>query len=116
MLELIIHPSLLIVEQRGDGYAAQYRHLRFIISSDVYDGKHWLHASLSRMDKKMPTYQDLKEMKRLCVGDDKTALQVFPPKDKHIDIAGPRGVEVLHLWSCLDGNVTPDFTRGGNTI
>ena len=64
----------------------------------------------------MPTYADLMEMKRLCIGDHRTALQVFPPKTKHVNVAGKLGVEVLHLWSCLDGDVTPDFTRGTGMI
>jgi len=110
---LPVHPALRVVDQAPDGYAAVYRHLRFIVSAKVEgDGKLWLHASVSRRDKTMPSYDDLRTTKRLCIGDDRTALQVFPPADKHIDIAGPRGIEVLHLWSCLSGDVTPDFSAG----
>lgn len=114
---LLIHPELIGVERSQDGYYARWKHLRFIVSEAVeQDGKRWLHTSVSRSDLKLPSYDDLKQLKRLCVGDHRTALQVFPPLEKHIDIGGKLGVEVLHLWCCLDGDVTPDFTRGGNSI
>jgi len=113
----IIHPDIRVIEQREDGYAGDFGHLFLICSiSKEQDGKNWLHASASRKDKKMPTYEDLMTLKRLCIGDHHTALQIFPPKNKHVNIAGDMGVEVLHLWSCLDGDVTPDFTKGKGMI
>ncbi len=116
-MSALVHPDVWLVEELGDGYAATYKHLRLIVSiAKELDGKSWLHASVSRQDCQMPAYEDLMELKRLCIGDHRTALQVFPSKDKHINIAGKTGLEVLHLWSCLDGDVTPDFARGGRTI
>lgn len=113
----VVHPSLTRVRMGSDGYHGEFGDLFMLVSEAVeQDGKRWRHCSVSRRDHKLPTYEDLKHLKRLCVGDDKTAYQVFPPKDRHIDIAGPKGVEVLHLWCCLDGDVTPDFARGGNSI
>ena len=65
----------------------------------------------------MPDYADLMLLKNMCIGKDRTALQVFPPEEKHVNYAGEvHGIEVLHLWSCLGGDVTPDFTRGGDLI
>lgn len=117
MSELVIHPSLSIIEHAADGYLASFKNLRFIVSELVeLDGKRWLHASVSRDDRSMPSYGDLQVMKRLCIGEHRTALQVFPPSDQHIDWAGPRGTQVLHLWSCSDGDVTPDFSRGNGII
>jgi hypothetical protein len=114
---LIIHPAVTILDQSMDGYAAEHWPLRFIVSlAKEQDGKRWLHASVSRVGGGMPSYDDLKKLKEYCIGETRTALQVFPPKAKHIDLAGPHGVEVLHLWSCMDGDVTPDFSRGGKTI
>ncbi len=116
-MSYLIHPRLKVLQELSDGYAAELYPLRFIVSYAVeQDGKHWLHASVSRVDGMLPTYDNLKTLKELCIGEHKTALQVFPPKTKYIDIAGKRGIEVLHLWHCLDGDVTPDFTRGGNSI
>ena len=107
-----LHLELNIIEMTEDGFWAKWNHLGMIYSIAVEDdGKSWLHASVSRADKTLPTYEDLGQLKRLCIGDHRTALQVFPPKDKHVNIA-----EVLHLWACLDGDVTPDFTGGLGSI
>jgi hypothetical protein len=116
-MNLLIHPSLRILRETEDGYAAELYPLRFIVSqAKENDGKIWLHTSISRVDGKLPTYENLMTLKKYCIGEHRTALQVFPPKNKHINIAGKLGTEVLHLWCCLDGDVTPDFTRGGNSI
>ncbi len=114
---MIIHPALSVIMQSDDGYAAEMFPLKFIVSqAKEQDGKIWLHASVSRVDGLLPTYDNLISLKKYCVGEHRTALQIFPPKEKHINISAKTGVEVLHLWSCLDGDVTPDFTRGGNSI
>lgn len=108
----VIHPELEIAEMQEDGFSAFWNHLGIIVSIAIEDdGKSWLHASVSRKDKTLPTYEDLGQLKRLCVGDHRTALQIFPPKEKHVNLA-----EVLHLWACLDGDVVPDFTGGFGTI
>ena len=115
--ELVVHPEVHVIDRREDGYAGQWKRLRFIVSTAVeQDVKRWLHASVSRSDLTLPTYDDLMHLKRLCIGEHRTALPVFPPTERHVDIAGPLGVEVLHLWSCLDGDVTPDLTSGTGSI
>lgn len=93
------------------GYIAKYRHLTFMVTEYIEDdGKKWLHASVSRSDKRLPDYADLKHLKEICIGADKTALQVLPPKGKYF--SGEKyEKEVLHLWHCLDGDVTPDFRK-----
>lgn len=117
MTKLLIHPDLHIIEEGHDGYAATINHLRLLVSvSKELDGKKWIHASVSRTDKRMPTYDDLMILKKYCIGEHRTALQVFPPVNKHVNIAGKYGIEVLHLWCCLDGDVIPDFTRGTKSI
>jgi hypothetical protein len=85
---------------------------RVLVSAASYgDGKPWLHVSVSRRNHKLPSWTVLCEIKDLFIGPERTALQVFPPQSKHVSMA-----EVLHLWHCLDGDVTPDFTAGGQTI
>ena len=117
MTTLTVHPLLQVIDQFGDGYAAKYLALKFMVTEGrALDGKMWLHASVSRLDGKMPSYDDLALLKKLCIGEHRTALQVFPPSDKHVNWAGERGMEVLHLWCCLDGDVTPDFTKGRSMI
>ena len=113
-----IDPRLRVVEAREDGYLATYKHLKFIVSESIeMDGRWWIHASVSRRDKTIPTYDDLIVLKKLTIGPNRTAIQVFPPAERHIDIAGkrPRPIQVLHLWSPED-DFLPDFARGGNTI
>lgn len=75
------------------------------------DERVWLHVSLSRPDR-MPTYDDMAEVKRVFIGPDKTAYQLFVPDTDHVNLHS----HCLHLWSCLDGPVTPDFTRGTGSI
>jgi len=111
---VIIHPALRDVKYTPHGYSARFKHLVFLVTERVeVDGKHWLHASVSRRDHHMPPYEDLIELKRLCIGEHRMALQVFPPAEQHVNWAGKRGIEVLHLWCCLDGDVVPDFRIGG---
>ncbi len=52
------------------------------------------------------------QVKTLFCGEERTAYQVHPPASKHVSIHD----KCLHLWTCLDGPVTPDFTRSGDTI
>ena len=114
---IVIHPAVRIIAESIDGYAATFKDLKFIVSvGREDDGKLWLHSSVSRRDRKLPTYDDLKTLKTYVVGEHRTALQVFPPAEKYIDFSPVTGIEVLHLWACLDGDVTPDFARGGKTI
>ena len=86
--------------------------LRLILSAQVYDdGKQWLHVSIS-FASHLPSYADLREAKDIFIGKDKTAYQVFPDSAHHINIHP----YVLHLWCCLSGPVTPDFTNGTGQI
>lgn len=75
------------------------------------DGKLWLHVSVSHPSH-LPGYYDFVEVKEVFVGSERTALHVFPPRSRHINI----DKNCLHLWCCLEGEVTPDFSRGGPTI
>lgn len=72
------------------------------------DQRRWLHVSVSREDR-LPTWEDLKTVKDIIVGPEATALQVLPPKSKYVN----KHPFCLHLWACLDGDVVPDFSRGG---
>jgi hypothetical protein len=68
------------------------------------DGKLWLHVSVSH-SARLPNWEELRSVKDLFIGTDRKALQVFPAEAEYVNIH-PR---VLHLWSCLDGDPTPDF-------
>lgn len=110
-----IDPRLRDVVRGVDGYSARYNDLVFIVSEGVeQDRRWWIHASVSRRDRQMPTYDDLMALKRLTIGPNRIAIQVFVQDWRHMDIAGkrPRPVQVLHLWS-PEENFLPDFTWGG---
>lgn len=111
---LTIHPALREVLCNPDGYFGRFHDLAFMVSvAPEQDGKLWLHASVSRRDDKMPTYEDLLALKHYCIGDDKCAYQVFPPEDEYFHGHAGTRKQVLHLWYCADGRVTPDFRREG---
>lgn len=78
--------------QRADG-------LLVILSGNrEADGRRWLHASASYRTR-LPTWDDLRAVKDAFIGPDRYACQVFPPRDRYVNI----GRFVLHLWSPLDG-------------
>ena len=72
------------------------------------DGRRWLHVSLSRRGR-LPDWEDVKLVKDVVIGQERTALQVLPPKSKYVN----QHPFCLHLWYCLDGDVVPDFSLAG---
>ena len=116
----LIHPRLHILQHTEDGYAASYGHLVFIVSESKEDDGHWWrHGSVSIQHgegKGLPTYNDLKTLQELCMPQDRPSVQMFMPKEKHVDIANRWNLEVLHLWACLDAELFPDFTSGTGSI
>lgn len=66
----------------------------------------WLHVSFSRKDR-IPTYEEMCEVKEIFVGAEKTAYHVFPPRSKHVNIHA----NCIHLWHCIDGDPLPEFSE-----
>lgn len=84
-----------------EGYAG----LRVMLGGNLYGKEKWIHISLSRKER-LPSWGDIKKVKELFLGDDLTAIQVFPPKDQFIN----DNPYVLHLWHRLGGKpLLPDF-------
>jgi len=107
-------PAGLRLLQRGDD-GASYEAidgLRVIVSAATeQDGRRWLHLSASRAGK-LPTWEDLKWVKRVFVGPNRQAIQVLPRDKDYVNLHP----HVLHLWACLDGDVLPDFTQGTGSL
>lgn len=76
-------------------FVSQDGGLRVITSEETHeDGKAWLHVSMSRRSR-MPTYDDLATVKRVFVGDDLPAYQIFPVRKEHVNLHE----YCLHLWA-----------------
>jgi len=76
------------------------------------DGHDWIHASIARYDRTIPSYDELKLLHRAVFGD-AHAYQVFVPKAEHVNIHE----FALHLWGRLDGTrALPDFTQGQGSV
>ena len=72
------------------------------------DKEFWLHVSFSHRHR-LPTYEEVKTVKRIFIGDDRVALQVFPKATEHVNVHP----YCLHLWCCVSNDRRiPDFTRG----
>ena len=83
--------------------------LRVICSARVEaDGKRWMHVSCSTPTR-LPTWDELRLVKDTFIGRDRPALQLLPRQSEYVNIHP----HVLHLWSCLDGDPTPDFRIQG---
>jgi hypothetical protein len=89
----------------GKGYVV-------IISGTVKEGRRWVHLSFSRGDR-VPDWEELKAIKGRFLGDEASAIQVFPPKSQWVNVHP----YCLHLWQCVDGDPLPDFREqiGGVT-
>lgn len=89
-----------IIERRQDGLMWQRltgEAIKVIESSKVEsDGRLWLHVSVSKPKKKMPTYDDLQAARKLFIGEHRECYQIFPTSERYININ-----PVLHLWCCL---------------
>lgn len=78
-------------------------------AQDVGDFTYWTHASMSWIDR-VPTYDELVQLKRAVWGDDGEAYQVHSRAERHVNLHE----FALHLWGRADGSpVLPDFGRFG---
>ena len=75
------------------------------------DDLHWLHLSMAHA-KRLPTYDELKYLKRHWAGKERKAVMIFAPEVHHVNLHP----NCLHLFCCLDGDPFPDFTWGTGLI
>lgn len=87
--------------------------LRILTEPEVHDGLTWWHISVSARERfygkppleRLPSYDELCAVKRVFVGEDAMAIQVFPKASEHVNIHP----HCLHLWSPLGHSPLPDF-------
>lgn len=78
--------------------------LRVLFSvEDHGDGRDWLHASMDRTDR-LPSYNEMKLVKKVFIGDEREAYQIFARADEHVNLRP----NCLHLWALLEGRALPD--------
>ena len=83
--------------------------LKVICSAGVEaDGKRWMHVSVSHR-RRLPNWREYRLVKDLFIGKHRKAIQVLPAEAEYVN----HHPNVLHLWSCLDGDPLPDFRRNG---
>jgi hypothetical protein len=101
------------VAEDGISYQRDDRRMSVIISGSVEaDGKRWVHFSVARPDR-LPAWDELVRVKEQFLGAETTAIQVFAPRSKWINIHE----RCFHLWVCAEvAPVVPDFARGGASI
>lgn len=110
LLPRVLPDGWSYLDRFGDGYRVTHRGgLRIIISGAEYDGREWLHLSMSRKDR-LPSYEDMKHAKEIFLGNDRWAAQLFPPVKYHVNIHQ----FCLHLWCPVTGDLPwPNFGEGG---
>jgi hypothetical protein len=109
LLKRAIENDFIKIEDRIDGMSFINNNLTVIASTNIEkDGKEWLHVSLSR-ERRIPLYSDIIKVKKIFIGKDKKAIQVFPEEKNHVNIMP----FCLHLWHCLDEDSLPEFSING---
>ncbi len=94
----------------GGEAAAVYKRkggVRVLFSVDDMPTGVWLHASCSRPNK-LPSWDDLREVKDLFIGRNVFAVQILPPEKDYVNAHE----HCLHLWRRLDAPTCPGYPGG----
>lgn len=113
MRPLILPAPWRPIQAPGVGqYAYQRPGLVVLVSTDIeQDDRLWLHVSVSRRER-LPSWEEINEVKDIFVGKDRKAVMVFPPEDEKVNIHP----YCMHLFSCVSEDILPDFTRGSGRL
>lgn len=88
--------------------SASYRHLlsMLIVSESIHEhnGQRWLHITISHTAR-VPTWQEIKRVKSIWIGDNRVAYHVLPSASTYDDGS-------FHLWTPLDDDPFPAEMRG----
>lgn len=102
---------------QGDGvphgllYENKSLGLRVIHSYAMVDGTWWDHISVSRRSK-LPSWDDLKVVKKFFIGDDREAAQILPKAEDYVNLAK----YCLHLWAMLEGPTRRILNQKGHDL
>jgi hypothetical protein len=73
--------------RRRDGFLV-------IVSNEPHDGASWRHVSCS-YPRRLPSWEDVRTVKRVFIGEDEDAMHRVPPKSEHVNVHD----YCLHLWA-----------------
>ena len=59
----------------------------------------WEHVSIEMYGRKLPTWDEMCEIKDLCWDDEEEVVQIHPKKSHYINLT-----EALHLWRPVNGD------------
>jgi hypothetical protein len=88
-------------------FGIAHQGLKVAMSVEYHNGQDWLHVSVSRQSK-MPSYDDLKKVKRDFIGDDLAAYQAFPRAAELVNLHE----FCLHLWCPTERDPFPGQAEG----
>lgn len=75
-----------------------------IFSGGYRDEASWLHVSTSWANR-LPTWEELREVRKTFFDDTLVAVQVFPPKAEYVNVHP----YCLHLYARVDARTVPDL-------
>jgi hypothetical protein len=100
------------IAEDGAMYFNVHSEQSLILSGDTeQDGKRWIHLSTA-FPTRQPTWDELVQLKEWILGRETKAIQIIPPRTQHVFIHP----YIMHLFSCVDEDRLPDFTRGRKTL
>lgn len=73
-----------------------------------FNGEEWVHVSVSH-EHRLPSYEEMKEVKRCFIGDHREAYSIWPKLRVHVNVAS----KALHLWHRADKDPIPTFGEQG---
>jgi len=80
--------------------------LKVIAGLERHGESRWIHISCSRTNR-LPSWDDLKLVKRVLAGPERQAIQVLPRESEYVNIHP----NCLHLFVCIDDDPVPCFSR-----
>jgi hypothetical protein len=77
-------------------FAAAYRNRVFsVLVRDVGDGVQ--HMAVTSLSQERPSWYEMQRIKDEIAGEDRTAVEVYPPKSEIVD-----GADMFHIWVLRD--------------
>jgi hypothetical protein len=80
--------------------------LRVMAGLERHGDRRWIHISASRRER-LPSWDDLKLVKRVLAGPERQAIQVIPRESEYVNIHP----NCLHLFVCIDEDPVPCFSK-----